>query len=128
MEISSTAVLISVLLTVDIYVAVNTSFLMSVVVVVVFLASMIWTWDVVLSKMETTCVALLLIWSVKIETTFTLLPYSVDELYVMMLLDIPVVVVTCYVMVLRMEDEAMTVGLLVTVTLEPVIRSTVNSV
>jgi len=113
---------------VDIYVAVNTSFLMSVVVVVVFLASMIWTWDVVLSKMETTCVALLLIWSVKIETTFTLLPYSVDELYVMMLLDIPVVVVTCYVMVLRMEDEAMTVGLLVTVTLEPVIKSTVNSV
>ena len=46
----------------------------------------------------------------------------------MMLLDIPVVFVTCYVMVLRMEDEAMTVGLLVTVTLEPVIRSTVNSV
>jgi len=80
LEISSITVLISVLLVVDIYVAVNTYFLIPVVVVVVFLASMIWSWDVFLSKMEITCVALLLIWSVKIETTFTLFAYSVDEL------------------------------------------------
>ena len=70
--------------------------------------------------------ARLLPWSVKIETTLTLLGYSVDELYVMIVLAMPVVVVTFYLMVLRMEDEAMKVGLLVIVIFAPVTRSTEN--